>query len=74
MPSDNTAHIGENSPEQVAYKMTERVLTVIEGKNWRDIKRKEFLDTYAECLKAVTGRRKTDADKAEEEALANSFR
>lgn len=50
-------HIGENSPEQVAFKLTERILITIEQKNWKAISRKEFLDTYAECLEAVRGYR-----------------
>jgi hypothetical protein len=56
-------HIGENSPEQVAYKLLENiaavekmVLTVHSGSlasGWKFADRKWILDTYAECMGAV---------------------
>lgn len=46
-------HIGENSPEHVAYHLTRDVLLVIERKRMEQLSRKEYLDTYAECLNAV---------------------
>ena len=55
--NEPVVHIGENSPEHVALSMTKTILTSIEGKRWGDISRKEFLDTYAECIRAVRGYR-----------------
>lgn len=48
-------HIGENSPEEVAYKLLRHVANV-EGKNLNStgaVDRKYLIDTYAECLWAV---------------------
>lgn len=60
--SDTIVHIGENSPEQVALKLFEMVAKVEERKLYVDrsdrsggaADRKYILDTYAECLLAVT--------------------
>lgn len=57
MSDKPVVHIGENSPEHVAYELTQRIFTRIEQRNYEDITRKEFLDTYAECLHAVRGYR-----------------
>lgn len=54
---DTVVHIGENSPEQVALKLTERVLFSVEDRKYDQLTRKEYLDTYAECLVAVRGAR-----------------
>ena len=43
------AHIGENSPEQIAFKLLERI-RVQESEAFE---RKKYLDTYAECLSTV---------------------
>ena len=60
--TDNTAevHIGENSPEQVAYKLLHdigraegRRFTQGVAGNSANTDRKWLLDTYAECLRAV---------------------
>ncbi len=53
MAEEVVVHIGENSPEQVAYVMMRNVLFSIEGLEWETMDRKKFLDTYAECLMAV---------------------
>ncbi len=53
MAEEAVVHIGENSPEQVAYVLTRDVLWNVEGLNWDKIDRKTYLDTYAECLLAV---------------------
>lgn len=58
MADKPVVHIGENSPEQVAYKMTETILIIIEKKNWGELDRKTYLDTYAECFEAAYGMRK----------------
>lgn len=61
--ADSTVHIGENSPEQVAYKLLDLVMSAEkrthqphmanrDGNTLAD--RKYILDTYAECLLAVT--------------------
>jgi hypothetical protein len=56
-------HIGENSPEEVAYKLVV-IIAQHEGKQLHTTPtrqatadRKWLLDTYAECLQATTGRR-----------------
>ena len=59
--ADNTAvHIGENSPEQVAYKLMERVASAEDkhfiGSN-KNTDRAWILDTYTECFQAVKGYR-----------------
>lgn len=62
--TNTTVHIGENSPEQVAYKLLETIaniervsLTGWSQENleagWRPGTREWLLDAYAECLKAV---------------------
>lgn len=68
MADQPVVHIGENSPEQVAYRLLEDVARV-EGKVfWKDPEsgetadRRWILDTYAECLSTVhvpSGRRKS---------------
>lgn len=50
-------HIGENSPEEVAFKLAEVILFQLEGKARKGTPRKEYLDTFAECLDAVRGHR-----------------
>lgn len=58
---DTVVHIGENSPEQVAFNLL-HVVANIENKTLMPgsgVDRKWVLDTYAECLNAVhnpTGR------------------
>ena len=63
--ADNTVvHMGENSPEHVAYRLMGHIMGV-EGKTFaRDAgrgfataDRKYTLDLYAECLRATTGKR-----------------
>ena len=54
--------VGENTPEQVAYKLTADIAAMEEKKMYASEKgetagRKWLLDTYAECLDAVLGRR-----------------
>jgi hypothetical protein len=55
-------HIGENSPEEVAYKLLREVARA-EGMNTvyttgnNKPTRKWILDTYAECLTAVKDQR-----------------
>jgi hypothetical protein len=64
MSEKAAVHIGENSPEQVAFKLLE-ALARIEGKSLFQAKdasgnvtdRKWILDAYAECLKATHGLR-----------------
>ena len=59
--ADNTVvHIGENSPEQVAFKLMEKVANA-EDKHFigsqKNTDRAWILDTYAECLQVVKARR-----------------
>jgi hypothetical protein len=55
--TNTTVHIGENSPEQVAFKLLEQIAA---HENWHMPDRKKILDTYAECLRAVRGNRVTN--------------
>jgi len=47
-------HIGENSPEEVAFKLM-RLIQSREGNPAKD--KKGILDLYAECLNTVQGPR-----------------
>jgi hypothetical protein len=49
MSDQAIVHIGENSPEYVAYKLM-RDIAKMEAKKWD---RKQLLDLYAECLDVV---------------------
>jgi hypothetical protein len=56
--ADAVVHIGENSPEHVAYRLFVHVLhadkkTLGGGAAPSTVDRKYILDTYAECLNAV---------------------
>lgn len=62
MPDTSVVHIGENSPEQVAYKLLEAIAKVemisLSGSKdpapgWKKADRKWILDTYKECLATV---------------------
>ncbi len=55
MADKPVVHIGENSPEHVAFILMHEVLVKVESRKWRDIDRKTYLDTYAECLLTVGG-------------------
>lgn len=68
MADNAVVHIGENSPEQVAYKLLQDVMIAeartiapqgVNGKQAVD--RKWLLDAYAECLHATTGCRSTSS-------------
>jgi len=51
-------HIGENSPEEVAYKLFQMVANVEGKKLYRDqgaADRAYILRTYYECLRSVKG-------------------
>jgi hypothetical protein len=59
MADQTTVHIGENSPEEVAYKLL-KIVASNEGKTLQYAQgapatadRSWLLDTYAECLRAV---------------------
>lgn len=63
MADQPVVHIGENSPEEVAYKLMGTIASN-EGKTLRSTTsgaasadRKWLLDTYTECLMAVRGYR-----------------
>jgi hypothetical protein len=54
-------HIGENSPEQIAYKLLQTIASnekkTLRGSPNATADRKWLLDTYVECLAAVSGKR-----------------
>ena len=53
MADQPVVHIGENSPEQVAFKLMLNIARV-EGRDGQETASKEWiLDTYAECLRIV---------------------
>jgi hypothetical protein len=61
MADTNTVvHIGDNSPQEVAYKLMrdiahaeDKLLSYSEKNSQKVANRKWILDTYAECLRAV---------------------
>jgi hypothetical protein len=63
--SDTTVvHIGENSPEEVAYRLMldivrieDKLLEKSEKNPGKVADRKWILDTYAECIRVVRGNR-----------------
>lgn len=57
MADATVVHIGENSPEKIALEMTDQIIRYIEGKSYDKITRKDYLDTYSECIQAVKGSR-----------------
>lgn len=57
MAEETVVHIGENSPEHVAYRLMRDVLLIVEEVRLGDIDRKTYLDTYAECVAAAKGLR-----------------
>jgi hypothetical protein len=59
--AENVVHMGENSPEYIAYRLLKDVMD-LEGKtlsrgvtnpNISTADRKYLLDTYLECIQAV---------------------
>jgi hypothetical protein len=60
-------HIGENSPEQIAYKLLLDIQRIEQkafhkgdlSAGWSTADRAWILNTYAECLRATTGLRKS---------------
>ncbi len=63
MADNAVVHIGENSPEQVAFKLMQEISNVegvqLYSHGEKPVSREWVLDTYAECLKAVRGFRKS---------------
>jgi hypothetical protein len=53
MADNSVVHIGENSPEYVAYRLLKDIARVEDGSK----DRKWILDTFAECLHAAKGYR-----------------
>lgn len=53
MADEAVVHIGENSPEQVAYRLMREILLNVESKDYSDLDREAYLNTYAECLYTV---------------------
>ncbi len=61
MPDTTVVHIGENSPQEVAYKLMDKIMTAEQKTlssgdlhpGWSHADRKWILDTYAECLLTV---------------------
>lgn len=65
MAEQTVLHIGENSPEEVAYRLMDNIADVEQkvlhgnpGSGATSADRQWILDTYAECLRAVHGLRR----------------
>ena len=61
MAEQTVVHIGENSPEQVAYVLMTIVANVEDKELYKSetsADRAWILDTYAECLQAVKAERR----------------
>jgi len=46
-------HLGESSPEHIAYKLLDLITTIESSDSAMRRDRKYYLDTFAECLAAV---------------------
>ena len=57
MAENTVVHIGENSPEQVAYKLMRDCLLKEKLPEDSPARIKRLLDIYAECLHTVRGYR-----------------
>ena len=64
MSDTPVVHIGENSPEQIAYRLMldivrveDKLLEKSEKNPGKTADRKWILDTYAECIRTVRGDR-----------------
>lgn len=62
MTDQAVVHIGENSPEQVAYKLLRDIARLEKKYNsslhhFENTDRKWILETYADCLDAARGLR-----------------
>lgn len=55
MADQTVVHIGENSPEYVAYRMARDIITHIDNKKLSQISREEYLKTYWQCWRTVKG-------------------
>ncbi len=62
MADETVVHIGENSPEHVAFRLLELVMSCEKRTQFdppssglKTVDREYLLDTYAECLRAVGG-------------------
>lgn len=64
MADEAVVHIGENSPEQVAYKMMQLIASVENrseyGSGDNPVNREWILRTYAQCRSTVRGTAKPD--------------
>lgn len=63
--ADTVVHMGENSPEYVAYKLLHEIAGIEKkslhnepASGWTIANRAWILDTYRECLVATKGLRK----------------
>ena len=64
MSDKSTVHIGENSPEQIAYRLYHEIMRTEDKVPYRptdgsekQADRKYLLDLYSECIDAVRGHR-----------------
>lgn len=64
MADTPVVHIGENSPEKIAYVLLQHIMNVEQksfsndpSRGYSTADRKYILDTYAEALTAVRGHR-----------------
>ncbi len=79
MTDQTTVHIGENSPEQVAFKLMSLVAEVEGRENYahgaHPMDREWILRTYAQCLAVVhRANGEKEADKFKPESFARPSR
>lgn len=58
--TDTVVHLGENSPEQIAYRLMLHIadcegisVTGLDGDGFKPADRKWIMDTYAECIRMI---------------------
>ena len=56
MAEQSVMNVNENTPEYVAYRLMRDIL-VVEKRSLEELSRGDLLDTYAECLATVQGKR-----------------
>ena len=65
MADETVVHIGENSPEQIAYKLFQNIATVedvnLYGTERSPASREWILRTYSQCIRVVTKTARVEA-------------
>ena len=64
MADETVVHIGENSPERIAYLLYKEIQSVEKNDRASGRGRKWILDTYAECILAVKAPQRRGSSQA----------